>query len=167
MMQIVSNIPEVQAKFNKVIKQLPKANIKSVKGATLWGQRWARRMAPVYEGKLKAGIKRRQVQRKGKVVSSSLVSTVPKAFPYHFWVNEVKGFKRVRLARKRTRTGNWPSRSVRNRWPKIYTKRLLYRQTRHTGVPGYFTKTFNLLAKKFPEITQKELTRTLKIMEAK
>jgi len=156
---------EYAERLRKAGNMLKKANIKTIKGATLWGQRYARRLAPHKSGALKRRIQRRPIKRKGNVVSSTLVSTVPKSFPYHFWVNETPGYKYARLARKRARSGAWPTKRLRARWPKHYVKRFLYRQTKHTGIPGYFTKTSMALAKKFPQIAVKEMIRTLKILE--
>jgi len=166
-LRIETNADIVADKFGKAAKGIARANIKSMKGATLWGLRAARRMAPTKKGALKKGIRRKPIRRKGKIVSSSLVSTVPGSFPYHFWVDEVPGYKYARLAKKRLASGSWPTRAIRNRWPRIYTKRMLYRQTKHSGVPGYFNKTALLLSKKFPLLTFKNLSKTLKIVEVR
>ncbi len=143
----VTGAKEVAKKFERLQTKLPKNAIKAIRKSLVYGRRRAREMAPVKTGDLRAGIRFKVFPQKGFGV---LMSTVSKDFPYHFWVNEVPGYKYATLARRRTRSGKWPTRAIRNRWPRIYTKRWLYRNTKHTGVPGYFNKTIKLMEKKYP-----------------
>ena len=155
------NKAELAERLKTAKKNLDKANVRTINGATLAGMRFARRIAPRKTGSLIKNITRRSVVRKGKVVSGSLVSTVNKNFPYHLWVNE--DIKRVRLPIRKTRFGKWPKSSTRIRAPLYWTRSFAYRETRHTGVPGYFRLTHEFLRKKFPEIYQNELKKSLKM----
>ena len=151
-MRIITNAEELGQRFGLAAKMIEKANIKTMKGVTYWGEIIAKRLAPEASGDLKRRIKRKPIKRNGKIVSSSLESTVPRHgkyyFPYHFWVNE-------------------NIRSVRLKPPFGDGRRRTYRSVARTGVPGYFRLTAELLAKKFPAMVQKELIRTLKILEVK
>lgn len=132
---------DIAGRLKRAEQGIRRANIKSVRGATLAGQRFARRIAPVKSGDLKAGITRKPITRKGKVTGSALISKVSKPFPYQKWVNEdIKTLKLFGRGRLRT-----------------------YRSTRHTGVPGYFNLTAIYLAKKFPQLALTELNKELKI----
>jgi len=161
MIKITSNIKEVQAKFRQAERGILKAQVKTVKGATLAGQRFARRIAPVDTGALRQGIIRRPVIRKGKVVSSALISTVNKSFPYQKWVNE--DIHTVTLPTvKFQRIGKWPT----ARWLDAHQDKLkkwTYRSTSHPRGAGYFNLTAAYMSKIFPQFAVKELNTELKI----
>lgn len=161
-MRIVSNIDEVQRKFNQAERAIQRANVATVKGAVRAGQRYARSIAPSASGALKEGIITKPVVRKGKVVSSALISKVPGDFPYQKWVNE--NIKTVNLPRRRTRYGTWPRASTRRKWEKIgLMRRWKYRETKHSGVPRYFDLTFERMKQMMPELALREMKTQLKI----
>jgi len=143
----VTGAKELSKKFNRLQKKLPRQTKKAIRKSLIYGRKIAKQMAPVKTGALKAGIRFRVFPQKGYGI---LMSTVQKDYPYHFWINEVPGYKYATLARRRTPSGSWPTRAIRARWPRIYTKRWLYRATKHTGVPSYFTKTIEMMEKKYP-----------------
>ena len=153
---------DIVQNFERAKAGIMRTSIKSVKGATLAGQRFARRIAPVATGALKAGIIRRPVMRKGKQVSSVLISKVDKPFPYQKWVNT--NIKYVTLPTRRTRYGTWPTSSTRTKWArKGLMRRWRYAQTKHTGLPGYFNLTADYLSKVFPQMAVQKLKSELKI----
>lgn len=161
-MKSVPSFSDIAGRLKRAEQGIRRANIKSVKGATLAGQRFARRIAPVKTGELKEGIIRKPIVRKGKTIGSALISKVNKPFPYQKWVNE--DIKTVRLPT----TPQWShERRTRGGRSYVYRKRpsapRAYRSTRHTGVPGYFNLTAIYLAKKFPQLALTELNRELKI----
>ena len=157
MLRVTSNAGDLAKRMHQSITQLDRTVIKSMNGVTLAGQRFARRIAPRATGALYRGIQRRPVMRQGKVFSSALVSTVNKPFPYQKWVNE--DIKTVSLPIAKHH-GHWPLGKFRSEWT---TQKWRYRDTKHTGVPGYFNLTFRFLQKRFPVELQKGLKRTLKM----
>jgi len=165
MITIVSNIKEVQRNFNRAQGAIMRANVKTVKGITKAGQRFARSIAPSATGDLKEGIIIRPVKRKGKVVSSALISKVNKRFPYQKWVNE--DIKTVTLPIRRTRFGSWPRASTRKSNPRKWTRKFTYRQTDHTGTPGYFNLTIKEMQKKILPVAKANLKTELKAVFTK
>lgn len=146
--RVEPSFSDLKGRLERAKLGIRRANVKSVKGATLAGQRFARSIAPVKTGELKAGIIRKPVVVKKKVVSSALISVVPdrgwskSGLPggYNWWVNE--NVKSIRLfGRGRPRT---------------------YRSTRNTGVPGYFRLTAKYVSQIFPKFAIREINRELK-----
>ena len=153
--------------MNKLQQGLPRGNEKAVRKSLTEAKRIARGLAPERTGKLKAGIKGKMFVRKGEVIGV-LSSSVPGKFPYNLWINEISPFKYATLARRRVWTkgaktrGAWPTRATRARWPGIYTKRWLYRNTKNPTGHKFFERTIKLMEDKFPKTVERELVNTIK-----
>ena len=146
-------------KLQRVPRAIQRANVKSIKTVLKWGQRRARSLAPQATGDLKAGIIIRSIKRSGKVVSASLISKVRKSFPYQKWVNE--DIKTVTLPTVYYKSiKKWPTGATRKRLG--IERKWRYRNTNHSGTPGYFRITFNEMKKKFPAIAMGNLKSELK-----
>lgn len=165
MMKVTSNAGDLARRFDLAAKRLNQTNIKTIRGVTLAGQRFAREISPVKSGALYRGIERRAVHSRGNVVSGSIISSVPKSFPYQFWVNE--DIKSVHLVKRMTRFGKFPTSKTRNSNLNYWTKLTAYRQTKHTGIPAYFDLTFKHLSEVLPVTMKAELIKTLKVVENK
>lgn len=107
---------------------------KSIKRALREGQIFARGLAPFNTGALRFGITQRQINKKEGI----LQSTVPKSFPYHFWVNEEPGYVNIRY--KYNGFALTP-----------------YAQVARTGTPGYFTLTAQFLQDRYRKYLEIEL----------
>ena len=146
-------------KLSRVPNAIRRSNVKTIKTMMKWGQRRARSLAPRDKGALKAGIIIRDVKQSGKVVSAVLISKVNKAFPYQKWVNE--DIKTVTLPTVYYRSiKKWPKGENRGVWN---TRKWRYRNTKHTGTPGYFRIMTEEMKKKFPVEAVKNLKTELKI----
>ena len=157
MIRMSTDAKDLARRLHKATIELNGAIIKSVNGATFAGQRFARRIAPRATGALYGGIQRQPARKVGKVIVGAIVSKVNKPFPYQFWVNE--DIKTVALPIAKY-GGHWPSGKYRN---KLTTREWRYRDTKHTGIPGYFDLTYELLKKRLPVEMQIELRKTLKM----
>lgn len=160
MLKITTNADVIAKKMDSVAKGLPKANIDAIKQATRFGEMLAKSMAPVGMGirkrsigSLKKNITRTPIVVTGKMIKSSVISWASggsKNFPYHFWVNASKGYESVLLPKS---GGGRQKRT--------------YASTRHTGVPGYFTKTARMMRRSFTKLVIKENMKNLRKFRGK
>lgn len=157
MVRIVT--PEQLAQnFRKAAKDFERMPLRTINQITMAGQRFARRIAPVHTGNLKEGIRRTKAIKKRDMTEGSIISSVPKSFPYHFWVNEEPGFQTVKLPTV-SFGGKFPTRKYRQTHKTERPMR--YAETRHTGMPGYFTKTAELLQKNVGKKFNVEVKRVM------
>ena len=111
-------IPKLSKKFVRLQKEIPQAGKRGIYQVLKEGKQIAVSAAPRYTGNLKKGIRRSSVKKNGNVISGTLSSSVPKSHPYHYWVNEEKGWRYARLGKRKTPTGGWPSKTLRQNFPK-------------------------------------------------
>jgi len=146
---------ELGNKFTKLQRGVPKAGENAVRRSLKRGKRMATSLAPSKKGALKAGIKRKTITKQGNIISGTLSSSVPGAFPYNLWVNRSPGF-----------------RTIRGRWPFFLSRgKILYggsarspsrKPINWTGTPGYFDLTVKFMEEKYPKMAIEELNNVMK-----
>lgn len=151
----VTGAKELARKFTKLQSRIPKAGENAVRRALKRGKRMARDLAPEKRGTLKAGIRRKTVTKRGNLISGTLSSSVPGAFPYNLWVNRSPGY-----------------RTIRGRWPFFLSRgKILYggsarspsrKPINWTGTPGYFDKTIKFMEEKYPKMASEEVKNAIK-----
>lgn len=135
-------IDQYQKKMRNMAKNLRKAAKKSSNAAAQFMVATARGMAPAKTGNLRRGIQAKPI----KGTEWQVMSTVPKAFPYQFWVNQT--------APHRTKLMWW------NRYAPT-----VYGDGSHniTGTPRFWhfatLRTVNL----FGRVTRKNVQKVLKV----
>lgn len=150
------NFRIVQEKLRKAA-MLDKPTSKTMRQITKQGKMIIRTLAPIKSGRLKKSIFRRAYKKKGMIG----VFALRRGFRYDFWVNE--DLKVATLARRRTAGGRWPNKTLRNSNPPLWTRRWTYRQTKHTGLPGFFTAGAKILARNYPKMMKLNLERHLRV----
>lgn len=126
----IRNLNEIRSSLKRKSKAIKQAGVKTtLDGARLISNK-AKELAPKKTGALINGILIRKTKQ-----GHSVLSTVPGTFPYNKWVNESPGFETVLLPTMRI-MGRWPTRSQRNSLG--IEKPWFYRDTNHTGTPGFF-----------------------------
>ena len=135
-------IDQYQKRMRNLAKNLRKAAKKSTNATAQFMVATARGLAPAKTGNLRRGIQAKPIKGAEWQVSSS----VPKGFPYHFWVNQTA-----------------PLRTIHPWWNRYQATR--YGDGTHniTGSPRYWhfatLRTVNL----FGRITRKNIQKVLKV----
>ena|SRR3990167_6337181 len=150
MIKIETNADEIAQKFARFRNEFPRNNREAIKDAQMMGVRIARRIAPQKSGDLKEGIRRKPIIVSKGSVSGSIISTVPKSFPYHFWINEEPGYETVSLPTTRNFSKSGPRKPVR------------HANTRRTGATRYWDLTRDSLQKIYPKLVIKKTNDSLK-----
>ncbi len=133
---------QYQKRMRNLAKNLRKAAKKSTNAAAQFMVATARSMAPAKTGNLRRGIIAKPIKGAEFQVSSS----VPKGFPYHFWVNQTA-----------------PLRTIHPWWNRYAST--VYGDGSHniTGTPRYWhfatLRTVNL----YPRITRKNIQKLLQV----
>ena len=133
---------QYQKKMRNIAKNLRKVAKKSSNAASQFMVATARSMAPAKTGNLRRGI----IAKPIKGAEFQVTSSVPKAFPYHFWVNQTAPFRTIPM---------W--------WNRYQATR--YGDGTHTitGTPRYWhfatLRTVNL----FGRLTRKNVQKILKV----
>ncbi len=133
---------QYQKRMRNLAKNLLKAAKKSTNAAAQFMVATARGMAPAKTGNLRRGIQPKSISG----AEWQVISTVPKGFPYHFWVNQTA-----------------PMRTIHPWWNRYAGT--VYGDGTHniTGSPRYWhlatLRTFGV----FGRITRKNIQKVLKV----
>jgi len=146
MMFLKTNIIRYRKGIQTRINNLRKIKVFSHRKAARFMSLEAKKRAPKKTGALIARIRVKYGWRK-----SVVRSTVPKSFPYHFWINVTTPFKRIRLTRQFRPRGM--KKRIRFYYAEIPTK---------TGMPRYFDIAKMVAARKFKQIIRVDYKNALR-----
>jgi len=136
MIQITTNAGQVAGKLQQMSVKVSQVSDKVIHEVARAGESYARNLAPVKTGALKANITTTFNKNR-----ATIMSRVLKDFPYHLWVNVQPGYEKIFLP--------------------LAGRKMAYTETKKTGEPAYFTKTAEFVMKMFYEELVKRMDSEL------